>query len=203
MKLFYRINRWFFKAFFFIFYRHTVSGTENLPKGAAIIAPNHISYWDPPLVGTSCPEELVFLAKKELFEVPVLSWCIRHLNAYPVSGTTADLQSIKLIIQLLNEGKKVVIFPEGERTIDGQLTTIKPGIGMLALRSKAPIVPVYISGAFEIWPIQNRFPKLWGKTSVVFGKPIYMEEFLQFSKKDSQELIAKKVREELEILRTR
>ncbi len=201
MKLFYRLNHWFFKTLFYLFYKHKVYGANRLPPGAAIIAPNHISFWDPPMVGASCPEELAFLAKKELFDVPVLCWCIQHLNAYPVTGTASDLHSIKLIIHLLNEGQKVVIFPEGERTTHGELTDIKPGIGMLALRSKAPIVPVYISGNFEIWPIHRKFPKLWGKTAVVFGKPIYIDEFLKLPKKDSHLAIAKKVQESLEKLR--
>jgi 1-acyl-sn-glycerol-3-phosphate acyltransferase len=184
-----------------LFYRLKVYGTDGLPKGAAIIAPNHISYLDPPMVGVSCPEEIAFLAKKELFEMPLLASCIKHLNAYPISGTAGDLNSLKLIIHLLGEGKKVVIFPEGERTVNGELTHIKPGIGMLAYRSKAPIIPVYISGNFEIWPIQNRFPKLWGKTAVVFGTPIAIEPFLTLPKKEAQEAIAEKVYTSLTTLR--
>ncbi len=189
MNVFYRMSRLLFKTYFCVFHRLEVYGIEKLPEGAAIIAPNHVSYWDPPLIAASCPEMLVFLAKKSLFDVPILSWCIRHLNAYPVTGTNADLSSIKLICKFLSDGKKVVIFPEGERTIDGKLTTIKSGIGMLAHRSGASIVPVYIDGAFDVWPIYRRFPKLWGKIKVTFGAPIFMSEFSNLPKKEAQEAI--------------
>lgn len=193
MNVFYQLTRSLFRVFFILFYRHRVYGAKLLPKGAAIIAPNHVSYWDPPMVGASYTGNLTYLAKKELFDVPVLCWCIKHLNSYPVNGSASDLNSIKLIIKLLEEGKKIVIFPEGERTDDGQLGEIKSGIGMLALRSKAPIIPVYISGTYEIWPAHQKYPKFWGKTAVVFGSPIYIEKYLVLSKKESQEAIAKQV----------
>jgi 1-acyl-sn-glycerol-3-phosphate acyltransferase len=201
MKLFYKINYFLFGSIFRLFYGLKVYGVDRFPKGAAIIAPNHVSNLDPPMVGVSCPEEITFLAKKELFKVPLLAWCIRHLNAYPVGDRGDDLHSIKLILHLLNEGKKIVIFPEGERTTNGQLTSIKPGIGMLALRSKAPIIPVYIHGNFEIWPIQNYLPKLWGKTTIIFGNPIDITPFLALPKKEAQEAIANKVYSSLAELR--
>src|SRR5437016_4779828 len=103
MKLFYRIICSIFRGFFCLFYRHQVYGANQLPKGAAIIAPNHVSYWDPPMVGASSPEEIAFLAKKELFENSIFSWCISQLNAYPIGGTANDLHSMKLIIHLLSE----------------------------------------------------------------------------------------------------
>jgi 1-acyl-sn-glycerol-3-phosphate acyltransferase len=201
MNMFYQASRRFFKLFFVLFYRHKIYGADSLPSGAAIIAPNHISNWDPPMVGASFPGNLSFLAKRELFDIPVLSWCIKHLNAYPVTGLASDLTSIKMIIQLLGQGKKIVIFPEGERTVDGEIGEIKTGIGMLALRSKSPIIPVYISGNYEIWPINQRFPKLWGKTAIVFGNPIFINKFLEQPKKEAQEAIAHQVATSIAALR--
>ncbi len=188
--MFYRFTRFWLKTYFCMFYRFKVYGVENLPVGPAIIAPNHTSFYDPPIIAISCKEEVFFLARATLFDHFLFGSLIRNLNAYPVAGTAQDLGSLKLICQLLKESKKVVIFPEGIRSDDGSLSPIKSGIGMLSQRSSAPIVPAYISGAYDVWNKSRRFPKLSGKISCRFGKPIYPSDFEGFSKKEAQEKIA-------------
>lgn len=190
MKFFYRIAHFWMKGFFHLFYRHQIFGEKHLPQGPCILAPNHASFLDPPLVGISCKEEVNFLARGSLFRNPFFKNIISQLNSYPVTGTGQDISSIKVILQLLKENKKVVIFPEGKRTSDGRLLPIKPGIGMLVSRSESPIVPVYIYGTFKIWPRKNIFPKLWGKTACVFGTPIRWEQFKDLPKKEAQEAVA-------------
>jgi 1-acyl-sn-glycerol-3-phosphate acyltransferase len=194
MKFFYWLTTSTLALFFKIFYRHKVYGLEHIQKGRAIIAPNHTSFFDPPIIAASLREEMSFLARKTLFDSSFFGWLIGRLNAYPVTGTTQDLNSIKLICKLLSEDKKVVIFPEGLRSSDGTLGNIKSGIGMLALRAQSPVIPVYLSGCFEVWGRSRRFPRLKGKTACVFGTPIEINTFNDLAKKEAQEAIATSVK---------
>lgn len=197
--LYWCVNR-LFKAYFKLFHGHTVYGLENIPEGRAIIAPNHTSFFDPPLISISMPEEISFLARKSLFSSPIFGRLISNLNAYPVSPSQ-ELTSMKLICRFLAEGKKVVIFPEGSRSHDGNIQPIKTGIGMLALRGQAPIIPVYIHGAYSVWNRYHKFPKFYGKIVCIFGKPIDWEEFKNMEKKDAQEAIAHRVKTSIESLK--
>lgn len=201
MKAFYFFARSILKGIVTLLYHHKAYGVENLVKGGAIIAPNHASYLDPPLIGVSSPEEIYFLARQGLFEMPILRTLIRLLNTYPVSGTAQDLGSLKLVFSLLKEEKKIVIFPEGRRSENGKMSDIKSGIGMLAQRSQCPIIPTYIHGTFNIWKRHQVFPKLWGKTACVFGSPIYPQTFDHLEKKEAQYAIANSVKESIESLR--
>ena len=201
MKIFYAFVYYSFRIFFKIFYRHKIYGIENIHLGSAIIASNHLSFWDPPMVGTSCPEEVAYLARATLFDSPFLGYCITRLNAYPVKGTSNDLTSFKLISQLLNEQKKVILFPEGSRSSDGGLSDFKSGISMLAIRNNSPIIPAYIHGTYEIWNRFRKYPKLSGKTACVFGSPIDVNDFSHLSKKEAQEAMTIKVKEAIEQLR--
>lgn len=202
MKLVYKIINFFFYSLFYILYRHKIYGQENLPSGAVIIAPNHQSYYDPPLIGLSCSEEIFYLARDSLFRRPLLGPLIRLLNAYPLSGSALDRGSIKSIQSLLMKQKKVVIFPEGIRSADGHLASIKPGIALLAFRSHVPIIPVYIHGTFDIWPRHKKFPKLWGKTACVFGHPFYPDQFAHLGKKEAQKALADTLTEKISLLRS-
>lgn len=197
MGLFYSFTSTLLRTYFSLFYQLRVYGIENLPKGEAIIAPNHASFYDPPVIAASAKEEFSFLARRTLFDQFFLGSLIRALNSYPVSGTTQDLSSIKLICSLLKEGKKVVIFPEGVRCDDGNLSTIKPGVSMMAFRAEAPIVPVYIDGTFEVWNKNRRFPKWTGKITLVFGKPIYPKDFIDSNKKEAQEKMTRALEKSL------
>lgn len=185
------------KAYFYLFFSHKVYGLEHFVKGRAILAPNHTSFFDPPIVGISWPEEIAFLARSSLFSSKIFGAFISSLNAYPVGDTTQDLASLKLICRLLAEDKKVVIFPEGIRSYDGNLHPIKPGIGMLAMRSQSPIIPVYIHGGYDVWNRYRRFPKFFGKTACVFGTPIDWRDYSVLEKKSAQEAIATKVKESI------
>ena len=191
---------YFFKSLFFIFHRHKVKGLENIPEGAAIIAPNHVSHYDPPVVAISSPFEVYFLARESLFKVPLLGPLMRYLNAYPVKGTSKDMASFKLLTKLLKEGKKVCIFAEGARSWDGNLLPMQLGVGMIAMRSNCPIVPTYIQGTFEVYPRFRSFPKFWGKTTCRFGKPIDPKDYAHLDKKEAQIAITKELAQAIERL---
>lgn len=195
MRLFYATVRNIFKGYFQLFHGHRVYGLEHFIEGRAIIAPNHTSFLDPPIISLSWPEEIAFLARKSLFDRFILGSIISRLNAYPVSGTHQDRASIKLICQLLEKNQKVVIFPEGVRSADGHMTEVKSGIGMLALRCQCPIIPAYIVGSYSIWNRHQLFPKIGGKTACIFGSPIFISQFSHLEKKAAHEAIAEHVKE--------
>lgn len=184
-----------------LFYRYKTYGTQSYYKGGAIIASNHVSFLDPPLIGAAWPEKTHYLARATLFKSFFARSVLNNLNAHPVEGTAQDIKSIKTVCQLLDEEKKVVIFPEGVRSVDGQMRPIKTGIAMLALRTKKPIIPAYIHGAFEIWPRFRKWPAWHGQLACVFGKPIFVESYAHLEKKTAQERIAHDIKRSIENLK--
>jgi 1-acyl-sn-glycerol-3-phosphate acyltransferase len=189
------------KCFYALFYRHKVYGVEHFCHGGAIIACNHVSYLDPPAVAISSPQEIHFLAKEGLFKVPLFGRLISALNAHPVSGSAGDIAVMRLIVQLLSEGKKVLLFPEGTRGEKDELKELKPGIALLVARSNTAVIPAYVDGTFAIWNREQRFPKLWGRTRVVFGSPIRWEEFAHLDKKEAHEQFSRRLTLALNALR--
>jgi 1-acyl-sn-glycerol-3-phosphate acyltransferase len=201
-KLFYQFVLSIAKFYFKCFFHHRVYGREHLYRGGGILAGNHTSFFDPPIVAISCPEEVHFLAKEPLFRHFIFGRIIRALNSHPVSGDASDISVFKLISSLLLEGKKVVLFPEGTRSLTGELGEIKPGIGLLIMRTKTAIIPIYIDGAFEAWGRDRRFPKLFGKTACVFGTPIRAEEFASLEKRQAQVAIAERLTQAIRDLKS-
>ena len=172
-----------------MFYRLKVYGINNFIKGPAIIASNHVSYYDPPIIAVSSLEEIHFLAKQSLFQGSIFGWIIKKLNALPLSGGPADAASFKKIIKVLKRGEKVILFPEGERSFDGKLGKIMPGTGLFIYLSKCSIIPAYIHGAHEAWKRSAKRPKLFGKIRIVFGSPIYHSNFEGLDKKECIEKV--------------
>ncbi len=168
-------------------------GRENIPEGKALLAPNHLSFLDPPLVAASVNEPCYFLAKQSLFNAPLLGTLFRHLNVLPVRRNQQNIEMFKIVGKLLEEGKKVIVFPEGKRSSDGTLQPLKKGVAMLALKSKTPIVPVIIKGSFEAWPRDKKGPRLFGKTACYFGEPIAIEPFLLLEPKESVEKLTEEL----------
>lgn len=197
MKWVYRITIFFAWAFLKIFYSHKVYGLEHFyPKGALIVA-NHASFLDPPILSISWPEEVHFLARETLFKNKIFGSFIRSVNTHPVSGNVGDVAVFKTICSLVNEGEKVILFPEGTRSDKGGLGHIKPGVGMLIGRTESAIIPAYIQGSFDIWNRHRKFPKLFGKTACVFGSPICWRDFKHLGKREAQEKVAEKVAESI------
>lgn len=173
------------KAFAKIFYGHKVYGRENFCEGAAIIAGNHVSFLDPPILAISSPKEVYFLARRTLFR-GLFGKFIYGLNSRPVSGEAGDVKIFREIAALLNEGKKVVLFPEGTRSPTGEFREVKPGIFLLFSRTHCAIQPAYIAGSYEIWGKGRKWPRLSGKTVCVFGSPIEWDRYAHLDKKEAQ-----------------
>lgn len=155
-----------------------VRGKENVPsEGGVLVAANHISYLDPPLVGSVSPRRATFMARQGLFDVPVLGRMIRSA-AFPVDREKTRPSTIKETVRRLKGGELIVIFPEGKRSETGKLMEAKRGIGMVAGLSKVPVVPALIVGTDKALPVDARFLKR-AKITVIFGKPIYYSSFTE------------------------
>jgi len=192
-KWIYGFSYWVARIFFKACFRLKIYGLEHFRPGAGIVASNHASLYDPPVLSVSCPEEVHFLARETLFKNRFFGGLIRNLNTHPVSGDAGDIGVMKTIISLLEQGKKVVLFPEGTRSKDGELKPLKAGISMLVSRTKTAIIPVYIDGAYQAWNRSQKFPRLFGKVSCVFGTPITWESFSHLDRKEAQKQIAEKL----------
>jgi 1-acyl-sn-glycerol-3-phosphate acyltransferase len=131
---------------------------------------NHSSFLDPPLVGGASPRQLSFMAKAELFRVPLFGGLIRRLNARPVRREGADAGALRTALRILQEGGVLLMFPEGTRGPEGTLREPKPGAAMLAVMSGARVVPVFIRGSGRAWPRGRRLPRP-AKIVVTFGAP--------------------------------
>ncbi len=137
-----------------------------------LLAPNHVSFLDPWLVGLTTPPVMTYLARDTLFKIPLLGWFIRHLNARAVKrGTSGARQGMQASVDALNQGCSLVLFPEGTRSPDGRLAKVKRGITLVIRRTNCLVVPAYIDGSFEIWPKGQRLP-LTGGVRIVYGNPI-------------------------------
>lgn len=176
-------------------YRARVAGLENIPPGASLILSNHQSHFDPPLVGYFVPQRIGYLARRTLFEVPLLRSIIRSLNAIPVERDGLGLAGLKETLRYLKSGHPVLVFPEGTRTGDGLLGEIKPGFSALAVRANVPLLPVGIAGAFEAWPRNHSRPHCCGRLAVCFGKPIPPEEFAHLEQRDVVTLVGARIAE--------
>jgi 1-acyl-sn-glycerol-3-phosphate acyltransferase len=147
-------------------FRYRVVGAENVPlHGGVVIAANHISNLDPPLLGVGAPRPIWYMAKKELFAIPVLGAVISHLNAFEVDRAAGGTAALRASLRLLKEGRCVGIFPEGGRNLTGT-NQEKAGAAFLAAASGAPVVPAAIVGSRKLRP--------FARVTVIFGEPFHI-----------------------------
>jgi 1-acyl-sn-glycerol-3-phosphate acyltransferase len=144
-----------------VYCRWRVEGRENLPReGGAILACNHISYLDPPVMGAAiAPRRLYYMAKSELFRSRPLRWLITRLGVYPVRRGTADRRALKTTLELLKAGELVLVFPEGTRSEDGNLQPPELGIAFLAAHARVPVIPVALIGTNKVLPRGSFIPR--------------------------------------------
>ncbi len=172
MRLGYAVCRMASQVFFRLAYGMKITGMENLPRtGKIVVASNHRSNFDPPILGGTLPRETHFFAKAELFEIPILGRLIRYLNAFPVRRGEFDRSSLDQCLSVLKHDGLLLFFPEGTRAPHDGFLQAKLGIGWVVSLAQAPVVPVYIHGSKE------RKPQLLGRPGItmVVGKPIPVE----------------------------
>ena len=175
----YYLGRAFFRAIFRLMGRWRICGKENVPpSGGLILAPNHVSYVDPPLAGSAIGRKVWFMAKSELFKIPILGLILPRVCAFPVKRGRPDRQALRAALQLLSAGQVVTIFPEGTRSPDGELQKPELGVALLALRSGAPVLPMALIGSDRLLPQHSPIPR-FAKVTVRIGRPLH------FSQEDS------------------
>ncbi|RMD45252.1 MAG: 1-acyl-sn-glycerol-3-phosphate acyltransferase [Aquificota bacterium] len=171
-KIFFKIRPFFVKLL-----RIKVSGVENIPlQGGCILAANHRSNLDPFVLNSISPRPIFFMAKEELFKIPVLGWIIRKAGAIPVKRNKRDIKALKLASEALKEGFCVGIFPEGHRARPKEFRKPQSGVGLLVFKNKVPVVPIRIEGTDDVFPVGSKFPKLFKyDIEVKIGKPIFID----------------------------
>jgi 1-acyl-sn-glycerol-3-phosphate acyltransferase len=163
---------------------------ENLIEhGAALICANHVSFFDPPLVSICFQREIHFLARHTLYSNPAARWIFPRLNVTPIDQDRASMAGLKTAIRILKEGHRVLIFPEGSRSPDGTLLRAAGGAGLVAAKSRAPVVPIRLFGAYEALPYGAARPKFTTATAVV-GPPLHFPESEYPSTKEGYQAIS-------------
>lgn len=191
----YIVVRFLLHYFFKIVYRSKIIGEENIPtSGGAIIASNHVSLFDPPVVGTAFTRPVHFMAKEELFAIPLLGEIFRKLKAFPVRRATADRTAIRHAINLLENGELLGLFPEGTRSLTGKLGKPETGLAMIALKSGVPIVPTAVIGTNKVCKNGQLFPRF----IVKFGNPITVTKGK--ADKETMEDLSNQVMKEISLL---
>jgi len=156
-----------------LLFGYRTEGAEKVPKtGPVILAANHLSILDPIAIGAGIKRPVSFLARADVFRLPVLSWLLPRLYAIPVERGTGDLSAIKGAIRALERGMAFGIFPEGTRSRSGRLQPFKTGVAAIAFRTGSPVVPVAVVGSEKAWPVGRKLFRLRRPIRVVYGDPI-------------------------------
>jgi cytidylate kinase len=170
-------------------------GRENVPAtGAVLLAANHSSVLDPPLIGSATDRQLSFLAKAELFDLPLLGGLIRRVNARPIRREGADPSALRTAMRVLEDGGALLIFPEGTRGDEGIIRSAKTGAGMLAVLSGAAVVPVFIKGSGRAWPRGRKLPRP-ARVTVTFGTALRFEAERGADRKRQYEIASREMME--------
>ena len=173
----YRIGHSLCTAVAEIAFRLKIYGRENIiEEGPAIMASNHASFLDPPFVGVACRNEIFYLTRKSLLEKPVLGPLLAKVNCIPIDRDRGDVGAVRAILRLVKDGKRVLLFPEGTRSRDGNLQPARGGLGLIIAKTLAPVVPIRIFGSYAALPRSGGIH--FSPVTMVVGKP------LTFSKAD-------------------
>ena len=164
-----------FRSLYRFYFRWRVFNPERVPlTGGAILASNHASALDPPLVGAALRRQIAYLARETLFRFPPLGWLLRNWGVVPLDRDGGSAAGLRVILERLHAGNAIVLFPEGTRTLDGRLQPARGGIGLIAVKSDAPVVPVRVFGTFEACGKNVHLPRP-RRVMVKFGEPLRFE----------------------------
>lgn len=168
--MFYSIVKTIAKFILILFYRIKVYGTENIPlDGRLIICSNHASNWDPIFISIAFPRQISWMGKKELFENKIVGYLLKKLTVFPVDRDGSDIGAIKNALKVLRAENTLGLFPEGTRVKSMDLNNAKSGVALLGVRSKAPVLPIYIESNY----------KMFNRVNLYIGKPIDLNEMIE------------------------
>lgn len=193
MPWFYYLANWVLRHVFWLLMRIEVEGEEHVPpEGPLIVAINHMSLMDPPLIGAFFPRDLEMMAKVELFRRPVIGWVVRHYGAFPVHRGEADLRALKHAMRALRAGHAILMAPEGTRSKTHQLQRGKEGVALVAVRTGAPVLPVALYGQENWWRdlLRLRRPRV----HIRIGEPIPVERNRKADRRALQAITTKVMR---------
>jgi 1-acyl-sn-glycerol-3-phosphate acyltransferase len=186
MNLSYRLGWMFFRAWYATWFRWQVFNPERVPEiGGVILASNHASFLDPPLVGAGIKRGINYLARESLFRFPGIGALLHSWSAVPVDRDGGGAAGLKAILDRLLAGGGIILFPEGTRTRDGHLQPARPGIGLVVIKSNAPVVPVRVFGTYEAYGRHRKFPHPT-RIAVKYGQPINFEKLRAEAKECSK-----------------
>lgn len=182
------------RVLFTLVYGLRVYGSQNMPKdGAVVVIANHQSFFDPPVMGSSLRRHVFTIARSSLFRNRIFKAFIESVNAIPIQGNQNDTGVFKMCERHLAKGRTVLIFPEGERTEDGTVGEFKRGTLLLLRRSKAPVLPMAIEGAYDNWPKHESRPRLRGPIHLRIGEVIPSEEILSLPPDEALSMLRDRV----------
>ena len=165
----------FFRSLFSTYFRLRVFNAERVPQnGSVLLAANHESFLDPPLVGASLSRPINFLARDTLFRFPLVGAVLRSWNSVPVDRDGGGSTGLRQILDRLLAGGAIIVFPEGTRTRDGRLQPARSGVGLVVVKSQAPVVPVRVFGTYQAFGRHVRFPRPC-RLAVKFGVPMQFD----------------------------
>jgi 1-acyl-sn-glycerol-3-phosphate acyltransferase len=195
-RLFYYCCRFPLHLVFRTLYQTRYYGQNNLPEsGGVVLICNHQSHFDPPLVAIGLRRRCNFLARKPLFAFKPFGWLIDMLDAIQLEVNGIGFAGIKESIKRLKNGEIILGFPEGGRTWDGHIAPFLQGSLTLAQRTKSALMPAAVCGCYEAFPRTQKFPKLWGKFRVVYGKPMLYDEIKDLTEEELRHLCEAKIAE--------
>lgn len=183
-EFWYGIIRFIFNRITYTWLGMEVIGEENIPKSDGVImAANHASYFDPPLVGTAMRKRVIhFMAKEELFHNPIMGWFLRYVQTFPVHRGRVDRKAVIEALRVLKSGAVLGIFPEGTSRDQGKLGKFHEGMAAIAIRAQVPVLPTAVINS-------RHLPKKSGPVRVVFGEPVQPPAFPAHDKEKEKELI--------------
>lgn len=188
----YTVSRNLLLLFLKLGFKFKVTGRQHIPrKGGVILAANHVSYLDPPALGSASPRKVVFMARDTLFNNKMLSFWLKNVGVIPLKRHAAHLGALRQAVDVVKKGKVIGLFPEGTRSVSGKIGKANPGVAFIAAQAGVPVVPAFINGTQNALPKNAKSLRFHHKIEVRFGAPLYIQKSADYE--EAADLIMEKI----------